>query len=227
MQEAEAFAGKKIDWKATTRIGKPADQLLKEDIEIAKNGGDALTNIPYSLRYESSEMWKWLDESEKLKFKKWLGAHWAVSRHCMPLVNAERVNQLFETQQLRIVPGLKKVVFDETRKGFVLTCEEGQESVEKYVINATGPASAVKMMKSELMQNLAKANLIEPEDAGGIKINTETMQVITGKKAYPNFYAVGHITNGLLLDVNAVWFNVKMIGNLSRHLISQIIGNPS
>ncbi|MCF2505613.1 FAD/NAD(P)-binding protein [Dyadobacter sp. CY107] len=227
MQEAEAFAGKKIDWKATTRIGKPADQLLKEDIEIAKNGGDALTNIPYSLRYESSEMWKWLDESEKLKFKKWLGAHWAVSRHCMPLVNAERVNQLFETQQLRIVPGLKEVVFDETRKGFVLTCEEGQESVEKYVINATGPASAVKMMKSELMQNLAKANLIEPEDAGGIKINTETMQVITGKKAYPNFYAVGHITNGLLLDVNAVWFNVKMIGNLSRHLISQIIGNPS
>ncbi|MCF0065237.1 FAD/NAD(P)-binding protein [Dyadobacter chenwenxiniae] len=227
IQEAEAYADGAIDWKATKRMGKPADQLLAEDIEIARKGGDALVNIPYSLRYESSEMWKWLDESEKLKFKKWLGPYWAVNRHCMPLVNAERVRKLFETKQLSVVPRLKEVVFDENKNGFVLTCEDGQESVEKYLINATGPASSVKMMKSELMQNLAKDNLIEAENAGGIKINTETMQVIAGKKAYPNFYAVGHITNGLLLDVNAVWFNVKMIGNLSRHLISQIIGNPS
>ncbi|MCF2517500.1 FAD/NAD(P)-binding protein [Dyadobacter sp. CY351] len=226
-KEAETYAGGKIDWKATARTDKPAEKLLAEDIEIAKNGGDALSNIPYSLRYESSEMWKWLDESEKLKFKKWFGAYWAVNRHCMPLVNAERVNKLFISNQLQVVPGLKEVVFDDSKNSFVLIHGDGNESVETFVINATGPASAVKVMKSELMQNLAKDGLIEPEDAGGIKINTETMQVITGKSAYPNFYAVGHITNGLLLDVNAVWYNVKTIGNLSRHLISQIIGNPS
>ncbi|MCF2489372.1 FAD/NAD(P)-binding protein [Dyadobacter sp. CY347] len=226
-EEAEAYAGGKIDWKATARTGKPAEKLLEEDIEIARNGGDALSNIPYSLRYESSEMWKWLDESEKLKFKKWFGTYWAVNRHCMPLINAERVNKLFTSKQLQVVPGLKEVAFDDGRQSFVLTHGDGREVLEKFVINATGPASAVKLMKSELMQNLAKDGLIEPEDVGGIKINTETMQVITGKSVYPNFYAIGHITNGLLLDVNAVWFNVKMIGNLSRHLISQIIGNPS
>jgi uncharacterized NAD(P)/FAD-binding protein YdhS len=226
IKEAEEYAGQRIDWDATKRE-EPADQLLKKDIEIAKNGGDALINIPYSLRYESSEMWKWLDESEKLKFKKWLGNYWAVNRHCMPLVNAERVNGLFESGQLRIVPGLENVEFDKTKNQFVLTCGNGDEGFEKYIINATGPASAVKMMKSVLMQNLAADGLIEPEPAGGIKINTETMQVVVENKPYPNFYAIGHITNGLLLDVNAVWFNVKMIGNLSRHLISQIIGNPA
>ncbi|KAA0992188.1 FAD/NAD(P)-binding protein [Dyadobacter aurulentus] len=227
MQEAEEYAGGKIDWKATKRTGKPAGELLREDIRIAKNGGDALINVPYSLRYESSDMWKWLDEAEKLKFKKWFGAYWGISRHCMPLVNAERIDQLFESRQLKVIPGLKEVAYDEKQEGFVMSCENGPPSFEKYLINATGPASSVKMMKSELMQHLAKDGLVEAEDAGGIKINTETMQVIAGKKVYPNFYAVGHITNGLLLDVNAVWFNVKMIGNLSRHLTSQIIGNPS
>ena len=227
MQEAEDNTGGKIDWKATERIGKPAGELLKEDIRIARDGGDALINIPYSLRYESSEMWKWLDESEKLKFKKWLGAYWGVSRHCMPLVNAERVNQLFESGQLTVISGLKEVIFDDEKNEFVLTSEKGEKFSEKYLINATGPASAVKMMKSELMQNLAEDGLVEPEKAGGIRINTETMQVITGNDTYPNFYAVGHITNGLLLDVNAVWFNVKMIGKLSRHLTTQLIGNPS
>ncbi|MCE7064978.1 FAD/NAD(P)-binding protein [Dyadobacter sp. CY326] len=227
MREAEAYAGGKIDWKATKRTDKPADQLLAQDIEIAKNGGDALTNIPYSLRYESSEMWKWLDKSEKLKFKKWLGNYWSVNRHCMPLVNAERVNGLFKSAQLRVVPFLQDVVFDEKKNAFQLTYDDGEEAFEKYIINATGPAASVEMMKSELIQNLAKGGIIEPEPAGGIKINTETMQVITGHVPYPNFYAIGHITNGLLLDVNAVWFNVKMIGNLSRHLISQIIGNAS
>lgn len=226
IKEAEEVAGHKIDWKATARK-EPADQLLKQDIEIARNGGDALINIPYSLRYESSEMWKSLDESEKLKFKKWLGNYWGVNRHCMPLVNAERVNGLFENGNLKVVPGLEEVVFDDSKQKFVLTCADGQEAFEDYIINATGPASAVKMMKSVLMQNLAEDKLIEPEPAGGIKINTETMQVVVDNQPYPNFYAIGHITNGLLLDVNAVWFNVKMIGNLSRHLISQIIGNAS
>ena len=227
IREAEEYAGKKLDWKAAKRAHKPADELLKEDIETAKNGGDALINIPYSLRYESSEMWKWLSEEEKLKFKKWLGPYWGLNRHCMPIINAERVYKLFESGQLKVIPGLDGVEYEAEREEFLLSLKDGESAAEKYIINATGPASSVKMMKSELMQNLAKSGLVEAEAAGGIQINTETMQVISGEETYPNFYAVGHITNGLLLDVNAVWFNVKMIGKLCRHLTGQLIGNPA
>jgi uncharacterized NAD(P)/FAD-binding protein YdhS len=227
MQEAESYEGKKINWKKTKREGIQADQLLKEDIEIARNGGDALMNIPYALRHESSEMWKMLDESEKIKFKKWLGGYWAVNRHGMPLVNAERVIKMFESGQLSVLSDLKKVIYQKNKKHFLLSY--GNESrPEKYLINATGPASAVKDMKSELIKNLAKGGLIEPEQAGGISIDTQTMQIVIKGKPVPRFYALGHITNGLLLDVNAVWFNVKTIGGLSQHLIKHFISeNPS
>lgn len=79
-------------------------------------------------------------------------------------------------------------------------------------------------MKSDLVQNLAANNLIESEETGGIKINTQTMQIIRNGKSVPNFYALGHLANGLLLDVNAVWYNVKTIGNLCHHLIDSITG---
>jgi len=226
MKEAEHFEGSKIDWKKTGRAGDQAAELLKNDIKIAENGGDALMNIPYALRYESSQMWKLLDEADKLTFKKWLGGYWAANRHCMPLVNAKRINALFEKGQLKVVPKLKDVRFDDQEQVFILKCE-GEEYHEKFLINATGPASAVKDMKSELIANLAKDGLIESEKVGGIKINTQTMQVITNGKSCPDFYALGHLTNGLLLDVNAVWFNVKTIGNLSQHLINSITGENS
>ncbi|TDE14684.1 FAD/NAD(P)-binding protein [Dyadobacter psychrotolerans] len=221
MQEAELHDGKKIDWDATDRTGKSAKQLLKKDIEVARNGGDALMNVPLALRYESSEMWKMLDETEKLKFKKWVGNQWNTNRHCMPLVNAERVEKLFSTKQLRVNSDLTDVQFD-TKSGHFNLVHDDKTTSEKYLINATGPASAVKDMKSELIQNLSASGMIEAEKAGGIKIHTETMQVMRKGKTCHNLYALGHITNGLLLDVNAVWFNVKTIGNLSRHLINNL-----
>ena len=225
-KEAENYESRKINWKETGRLDIEADKLLKKDIRIAEKGGDALMNIPYALRYESSQMWKLLDETDKLRFKRWLGSYWAVNRHCMPLVNAKRIEKLFETGQLQVIPKLEDVTFDESNETFVLTCKD-KKSKEKFLINATGPASAVKDMKSDLIKNLEKKKLIEPEKAGGIKINTQTMQVINQGKSCPNFYALGHITNGLLLDVNAVWFNVKTIGNLSQHLINSITGENS
>jgi uncharacterized NAD(P)/FAD-binding protein YdhS len=225
--EAEENEGKQIDWNVAAREDKSAQELLVEDVTIAKNGGDALINIPYSLRYDSSEMWKWLSADEKQKFKKWLGRYWAINRHCMPLHNAQRIAELFHTGKLEIIKDLKEVTYDENEGAFVMKYQKGKKSTEKYLINATGPAAQVKAMKSELLQNLAESGVIEADPVGGIKVYTETMQVISGEAVTPHLYAVGHITNGVLLDVNAVWFNVKMIGKLCRHLTAQIIGQAS
>ncbi|KQS33949.1 FAD/NAD(P)-binding protein [Dyadobacter sp. Leaf189] len=227
MKEAESYAGGKIDWKATKRDGKSAAELLREDIETARAGGDALMNIPYSLRYDSSEMWKALDESERIKFKKWLGGYWATNRHGMPLVNAERVCKLFDNQQLSVESDLEEVKYIDEKEGFELRFGD-QVNFTKYLINATGPASAVKAMKSDLVKNLAEGKLIEPEPVGGIRMDTQTMQVVTSGKPVPHFYVLGHLCNGLLLDVNAVWFNVRTIGSLSQHILKTIVSeNPA
>ncbi|MDT0678106.1 hypothetical protein [Autumnicola musiva] len=47
------------------------------------------------------------------------------------------------------------------------------------------------------------------------------MQVISGKSG-ENLYAVGHLVNGMLLDVDTVWFNIKTISRFASELVFKI-----
>ena len=217
-QETEHYLGKSVDWKNTGRVGKPADELLKGDIKIAEAGGDAFINIAYALRYYASTIWGWLPVEEKLKFKHRIGAYWTINRHGMPLVNARRLQELFDNQQLEVKPKLENVSYHQEEKEFLLHYNKGQTDKTKYLINATGTASRVADMKSRLIQNLHKDGIIEPFAAGGIRIDPRNMRVLSSKRETNNLYAVGHLTNGMMLDVNAVWFNVRTIANMCHDI---------
>jgi len=221
-QEAENYTGQRIDWKSTGRKGIPADQLLEEDIRIAESGGDAFTNILYALRYEASQIWDWLSVSEKQLFKKWLGPYWTVNRHGMPLVNAQRLSELFRSGKLEVNSPMHQVTYEEHKNKFIFDYGNGQRHEGAYLINATGPASKVEKMKSILLKNLLKNGIIETYPVGGISVDPDQMEVISSKNQHRNLYAVGHICNGMLLDVNAVWFNVKCIATLCKHITKKI-----
>jgi uncharacterized NAD(P)/FAD-binding protein YdhS len=220
-QEVENYVGHPIDWKTTERKGIPAHHLLAEDINIAEQGGDAFTNILYGLRYETSQIWEWLSVPEKQRFKQWLGPYWQVTRHGMPLVNAYRLKELFETGKLEVNSPLHQVTHDRDKNMFIL--QYGEKHTEgEFLINATGPASEVEEMKSTLLQNLLKSGVIEAYPVGGINIDPDDMHVISSQNPHKNLYAVGHISNGVLLDVNAVWFNVRSIAKLCKVITKKI-----
>ncbi|GAA0881153.1 FAD/NAD(P)-binding protein [Algoriphagus jejuensis] len=221
-QEVTHYTGHPIDWKATVRKGIPAEQLLEEDIRIAEENGDAFINILYALRYESSQIWEWLSVHEKQLFKQWLGPYWSVTRYGMPLVNAYRLIELFKSGKLEVNSPMHEVTYDADRKKFILNYGDGKQHEGKYLINATGPAKKIEKMTSPLLQNLLKSGVIEPYPVGGIKMDPDQMQVISAKAPHTNLYAAGHICNGMLLDVNAVWFNVKSIATLCKHITKKL-----
>jgi uncharacterized NAD(P)/FAD-binding protein YdhS len=221
MWEAEAVEGQKIDWKSQNRIGKDAASLLKDDLEIAHSGGDTLINLAYSLRHDTETIWNWLCESEKNKFKKWLGPHWAVIRHGMPIPNAERLLALFQENRLKVVPFIKDVAFEDNESQFRIEITGSEDYRVDKLINATGAAADLEVTESKLIGNLVRGEMLESYPAGGATINPQTMEVIA-KKAGNGMYAVGHLVNGILIDVNAVWYNVKTIQRLSHDLILKI-----
>lgn len=221
-QEAENYTGHPIDWKSTRRKGIPAGQLLEEDIRIAEKGGDAFINILYGLRYEASQIWDWLSVSEKQLFQKWLGPYWTVTRHGMPLYNAKRLNDLFKQGKLEVNSPLHEVTYDRDKGNFLFRYGNEQRHEGSFLINATGPANKIDQMKSTLLQNLLKSGVIEAYPVGGIKLDPDQMEVISSKNPHKNLYAAGHICNGLLLDVNAVWFNVKSIAKLCKNITKKI-----
>jgi uncharacterized NAD(P)/FAD-binding protein YdhS len=221
-QEVEHYAQKKIDWQATERKGIDAADLLEEDIRVAEAGGDAFINVLYDLRYDSAQIWDWLSTEEKQKFKQWFGPYWTVTRYGMPLVNARRLSELFKSGKLEVNSPMHKVRYNEDRKKFILQYGKDREDESDYLINATGPAAQVKKMKSTLLQNLLQNGIIEAYPVGGLCIDPEKMEVISTKMNVKNLYAAGHICNGQLIDVNAVWFNVRTIAGLCEHITKKI-----
>jgi hypothetical protein len=95
--------------------------------------------------------------------------------------------------------------------------KEGKAHVDKLV-NATGSPSHLEAMDCDLTANLLKRKLIQAYPSGGILVNELTLEAINPAKI-PGIYGTGHLLNGMLLDVNAVWYNVKSIASLCRDVI--------
>lgn len=220
-QEVEAHAGQPIDWKSKKREKRAAEPMLEEDIAMAERGGDALSDVIYSLRYDAGKIWKMWDEEEKDRFKKWLGSHWIVYRHAMPLHNAYRLRELFRQKRLHIYPGLEAVEFNPRQRTFHLELEASTSKTVDKLINATGIPSHLSEMGCTLVDNLLQKKYLTPYSVGGACINELTMQAISPKGG-EGIYVLGHLANGILLDVNAVWFNVRTAAILCEHLLSQI-----
>ncbi|GGF27885.1 FAD/NAD(P)-binding protein [Echinicola rosea] len=224
MEEVEHYEGHPVDWQQLTLRKSSADELLQWDISCAEAGGDALLNIADALRYDASTIWSWMDMDQKLLFKKWVGSDWAINRHPMPLHNAKKLMRLFEKGQLKVCAMEDKDAVSYEKEAFGIKTSQDKLIAVDYLVNATGSSSALDQMESPLIHQLLKRQFIQPYEAGGAIINERTMQVISPKGG-EGIYAVGHIANGILMDVNAVWYNVKTIGTLARDLIFRLMEN--
>ncbi len=217
-QEVHHYYGHKLCWRKLRRTGRSAQSLLEEDIAVAEQGGDGLLNVLYATREISTQVWEWLSVEDKQQFKRWLGIDWQITRHAMPMHNARRLKDLFSREKLFVYDDLKDVRSEANK--FQLT--HGNQTLSTdYVINATGPGNSVEEMKSKLIENIHKSGLIESYPAGGIRINTQTMEAISSRHRTDGIYAIGHITNGMLLDSNAVWFNVRAIASMVKHIVNR------
>ncbi|MGS2764238.1 FAD/NAD(P)-binding protein [Sinomicrobium sp. M5D2P9] len=224
IKDAEAAEGKKLDWRAMNRYAKDPLPLLEQDIEIAEKEGDSVLNMAYALRYDTSVIWSWMDMEQQLMFNKWLGRYWTINRHAMPLYNAKRVAELLREGKLEVIPENEKVEFNEKKKQFRVSTSRSGIHYADRLVNATGSAGKLEEMDNILLENLLNKKYLQPHPLGGAVINPHTMQCVS-EKGGEHIYGVGHLVNGILIDVNAVWFNVKTIARLATKIIFKITGD--
>lgn len=220
IKEVEAIEGHSMDWNRLKRDESLAEELLNEDIYAAENNGDAILNLAYSLRHEASTIWSWLSIEQKQHFEDWIGKYWQINRHAMPLHNAYKLKKLFGKKQLEVIGNYEKTGYLKEGKFEIQLKNKESFTVDK-LINATGTPSKVEDMKNNLIQNLLKNSIIVPYEVGGIYVDERTMRVVTPQKDLP-IYALGHINNGMLLDVNSVWFNVKTAMTAAKDILFKI-----
>lgn len=221
IKDVEYLAGKQFNWKEFNRYAKDQLSLLEYDIKKAEKGGDLLLNMAYALRHETSTIWSWMNIDQQILFGKWLARHWTINRHAIPLHNAKRLANLLREGKLEIVAENEQIEFSKDTNQFIITTSKGKQYTVNRLVNATGSAAELEGMDNLLIEDLLQKEYLTSHPIGGAVINPHTMQCIS-KKGGENIYAVGHLVNGTLLDVNAVWFNVKTIARLASEIIFNI-----
>lgn len=220
-KEVEEIERKSFPWKEARREGIPAAVLLNRDITLAESGGDPILVLCEALRYDAGEIWRSWDIPEKKLFKKWLGTYWMINRHAMPLYNAYRLRTLFDEGVLEVVSHLSGVDYGHSAGKFQIQIKESEYQRVDKLINATGSASDLTQMNYRLIDNLMARGYLSAYPPGGALINERTMQAVSPEGG-DGIYALGHIVNGMMLDTNAVWFNVRTAATLSKDIIARL-----
>ncbi|QNL49066.1 FAD/NAD(P)-binding protein [Olivibacter sp. SDN3] len=224
MQEVEGALKQKINWKDTERIGKSPVNLLKEDIHLALKGKNIFQDILFSLRYISYDIWKLLPEDQKLLYGRWIKPYVDINRHPIPLENGIKLLNLLESKQLNVISHSKEILWDDSRLKFILQTKEGVKGESDYVINATGPTTAIEKMDDiPLLRTLHHKKQIVAYKPGGVQADLNTMKITV--RGIPNapVYGVGHLLIGLQHDVNALWFNIARIDEMTDAIIKRLV----
>lgn len=221
--EVEGHLGKKLVWSDFDRSGKPPLALLEHDVEEALKGQSIFQDILYATRYDSYTIWKLLPQDQQALYGKWIKAEVDINRHAMPLENGIKIMNLLQSGQLQIRSESETVQYDAQRRIFLMKIKGGADFTADYAINATGPATQLADMEDmPLIQKLLEKQLLVPYAVGGAEADLHTMRLKSPGICESPIYGIGHLLNGLQLDINALWFNVARADNLTDDIIKRV-----
>ncbi len=222
-KEMETAEGREIDWlRVFNPLGSTA-RILKKAISRAQAG-----IIPYQAALTSSGpitgyIWNRMSIEDRMHFDRTYKTLWTVYRHPMPLINARRILNAFNTGQLDVVSGLM-CVRTCGAKGFEMDVGTrfGVPYTLKtpFLINATGQGADVTKFNNPLLNRLLDKGIINPHPNGGINADFNTCEV-TGKngRVIPGLFALGEITRGVHFFTNGIVPNMVNSEKIADHIL--------
>ena len=230
IREIEAADGKKIDWLPILNPSKSTQEILEADILQAKKG-----LIPTQAALLATEdivgrIWNGLSPEAKQRFDCNYKTLWAVYRHPMPLVNAEKILNALKSGQLEVLSGFKCAGYAGKEKGFYVEMQSRYGLDYRLripiIINATGQGLSITKYDDMLVQNLLAADVIVPHQSGGIQVDFETSGIVhkDGTRSH-RIFALGEITRGVHFYTNAISQNARCADRITDRIVQSIQGS--
>lgn len=200
---------------------KAPAQVLKEDIQKAKNGSLPYFSVLKAIDEVVGELWNELSIEARQVFDTHYRTLWNIYDYPMPVQNAERVLKALESGQLKIVSGFRDIQYDTVNGEFVLQCVKSdcndtdiKTHRGPYVINAVGNGLDLTRIQSPLIQNALMRGIITPHLLGGVDVDFETGGVKDGHGHYSQrLFAIGSLTRGVHFYTNSIQENAKAARN--------------
>lgn len=142
-------------------------------------------------------IWAMLSLQDKKKFILHHKSTFLTYLASFPLENAYKLKEHIASRQLNILGGVTEIV-ESNKREFVIHFKDRDSLTSKILINGTGAGYIPTM--DPFYKRMIDSGLLEEHEAGGIKVDHRTLQVISpGIGNHPKIFAVGEITWGACL----------------------------
>lgn len=203
----------------------PVLPQLMQDIDFADRPDHWHAVINQSDRLLCA-LWPGISCKERVRFLHSLYGLWAIYRHPMPLINANRLTKHLTSGALEVKalpPNSAPVVVNKK----ILIDIDGSKcsppSEFDKLIDATGPNMMIGPHSSSLLRNLARDGLVKPDPCAGLSVDFDSSKVISNSGAIDNsFYAVGQITRGTHFYTNSMESIVHKAHQIAKQIASKI-----
>lgn len=175
--------------------------LVNKQLKKAKKDNLNLHSVIDSMRPFLQNIWLNFSLDEKKQFLRHLRHKWGVARHRAPSQSMAIFNKLKSSNQLKLIKGRISDIIS-LKSGFDIIysnqLDKQQTLQTQLIINCTGPESDYSQLKSTLIQDLIKNQLISP-DSIKYGINAQKDGYISN-----NIYTIGPPLKGILWESVAV-----------------------
>jgi uncharacterized NAD(P)/FAD-binding protein YdhS len=179
-----------------------------------------------SLRPLTPDLWRGLSLDERRTFLRDLKWEWDIHRHRMAPPVAREINTLLTEGRFQVQRGTIAAVTTTSTAIIVHLDHDGErrDIVADWLINATGPASALSSAQDSLIQQLLADGLATPDALGiGIACDSTGALLSSHRGANARLFTLGPPRRGELLESTAIREIRAQAKAISSILISQHI----
>lgn len=184
--------------------------LFNRENKKLKQFGMSAEPLIDALRPKTQQLWQQFTDEEKQLFMRRLRHIWGVARHRIPFVSYDFVLKEQINERLEIVAG-KPISIAMKNEGFEVVIYNRKKHKEEtlevgYIINCTGPETAITKTNHTLLNQLLSNGLISQDKLQlGISVNPRTFQTINASgNLEKDLFAIGGILKGTLWESTAI-----------------------
>lgn len=195
---------------------------INNEIIDAEKGASSVQQVLFALYPLTATLWSMLSYEDQARFLNDYNSLLNNYLAAFPLDNAYKIKEMLSSGYIEVCGNLTKVEYS----GRQFNVHVGNDEIRTfdYLINTTGPG--YDPTKVVLFKKMLDRGLISKHSFGGIQVDFNTFQVISGEgKINQHLFAIGELTRGVCLLTSELGIITAQANQVTAHLVNQLVGD--
>lgn len=221
LKELSLASGRRFSVKARKPRDVDAMSLLRRDAQEAASQPQHWQAAFVALNGVIAQLWDALADDDKRRFRERDFSRFMALRVPIPLANAQRLLDMFDSGALRLRPGLQDVV--RTDDAFVARFRDQPAEDFDVIVNCTGAENDLARTDDAPWRQMLRDGWVRPHALGGVDVDFRTSEALRADGLpLEGIFIVGNLTTGKHFFCSVLDLNTRSCLQVSGQIVDNI-----